>query len=192
MKLIKLLRINSSAVCPFQHSGTLDAKYRRILQNPAIFLHPFIHKGMNVLDLGCGTGFCTFDIARLLDGEGKVVAADLQTEMLNKVKQKAADFKFKELISFHKCEPESVNWEGEKFNLVLLFYMFHEIPNKIHLLNELKLLLQEGGKILISEPKFHVNSNLFLKESQIAIECGYKVAKGPNIFFSRTMILSAD
>lgn len=190
MKLIKLLKVDSKAVCPFQQSGTLDAGFRRKLQNPSKFLRPYIHKGMNVLDLGCGTGFCTFDIARLLEGEGSVVAADLQPEMLNTVKQKAQSFKDKSLITFHKCESESIHWVGEKFDFILLFYMFHEMPNQTDTLQELKSLLNPDGKILIVEPLFHVNKKLYGEEKQLVQEHGFSIISQPKIFFSRSMLIS--
>ena len=43
---------------------------------------------MKVLDIGCGPGFFTIEIAKLLNGSGQVIAADMQEGMLCKVQQK--------------------------------------------------------------------------------------------------------
>ncbi|MBK7733458.1 MAG: class I SAM-dependent methyltransferase [Bacteroidales bacterium] len=43
---------------------------------------------MTVLDLGCGTGYFTLETAKLLDNNGKVIAADVQKGMLDILKQK--------------------------------------------------------------------------------------------------------
>lgn len=192
MKLIKLLKVDSKSVCPFQQSGSLDSRIRRRLQNPAKFLRPYIHNGMRVLDLGCGTGFCTFNIAQLLNGDGLVVAADLQTEMLDTVKQKAQSLGNSDIITFHKCESNSINWSGDKFDFILLFYMFHEMPNQAKTLQELKLLLNTNGKILIVEPLFHVNRKLFGNEKRIVQENGFSIISKPKIFFSRSMLISIE
>ena len=43
---------------------------------------------MTVLDVGCGPGFFTLDMARLVGPSGRVIAADLQEGMLEKLGQK--------------------------------------------------------------------------------------------------------
>jgi ubiquinone/menaquinone biosynthesis C-methylase UbiE len=43
---------------------------------------------MKVLDIGCGPGFFTIEIAKMLNGSGQVIAADMQEGMLCKVQQK--------------------------------------------------------------------------------------------------------
>ena len=45
---------------------------------------------MTVVDMGCGPGFFTVEMAKLLNGGGTVIAADLQEGMLEKVRQKIA------------------------------------------------------------------------------------------------------
>lgn len=75
-------------VCSYKRAGFFDSKIRKLFQNPNKILSPYIDKGMNVLDLGCGPGFFTLEMANLVGESGKVVAADLQEEMLVKVENK--------------------------------------------------------------------------------------------------------
>ena len=49
-----------------------------------------IEKGMNILDLGCGTGWGTIDIASKLEGTWKVIGLDLSEKMIEQSKQKLA------------------------------------------------------------------------------------------------------
>ncbi len=56
-------------VCPAEFAGSLDNPLRRLIHNPRKILEPYIRKGMNVLDLGCGPGYFTGELARLV-GEG--------------------------------------------------------------------------------------------------------------------------
>ncbi|MBK7711908.1 MAG: methyltransferase domain-containing protein [Bacteroidales bacterium] len=72
-------------VCPATYSGSLDNFLRRLMHKPAKILSPFIKEGMTVLDMGCGPGFFTAELARLVGEKGKVIAADLQQEMLDKM-----------------------------------------------------------------------------------------------------------
>lgn len=144
---------------------------------------------MTVLDLGCGNGFCTFDICTLLDGEGCVVAADIQQDMLDMLEKKIGHGK-DGLIRLHKCNAENTGITQTKFDFILLFYMFHEMPDKAATLAELKTLLYADGKIMISEPMFHVKRKAYLREEQIVRNAGYRIIDCPKIFFSRTMVIA--
>lgn len=184
-------RIDSTDVCSYKFASSLDKSWRRKLQNPSKFLKEYVRPGMTVLDFGCGNGFCTFDIAALMEGSGRIIAADLQQGMLDLLQKKVASSSFEKMITLHKCEQTQTELK-DHFDFILLFWMFHEVPNQEHLLNELKALLNVGGKIMISEPKIHVKKKSFLKETELAENCGFKVENGPSIFFSRTIVLSND
>jgi ubiquinone/menaquinone biosynthesis C-methylase UbiE len=75
-------------VCPVERAGGLDNRIRRWLQNPRKILAPHIEKGTTVLDFGCGPGFFTIDLARLVGASGQVIAADLQEGMLDRLRMK--------------------------------------------------------------------------------------------------------
>lgn len=189
MKPVRLF--SRSSVCPAEYAGGLDSGLRRKLQNPSKFLEPFIHKGMSVLDFGCGSGFCTLDIANLLDGDGEVVGADLQQGMLDRVQQKLDSFSQKSLVTLHKCNESSVGL-NRKFDFILMFYMFHEMPDQHSSLSELKSLLNDGGKIMIVEPKIHVKAKLFNSEVDLAQSIGLIIHEQPKIFFSRAVVLKCE
>jgi len=62
-------------VCPVEIAGGLDNSLRRLFQNPKRILKPYIKDGMTVLDLGCGPGFFSVEIAKMMNGTGSVIAA---------------------------------------------------------------------------------------------------------------------
>jgi len=57
-------------VCPVELAGSLDNKIRRWLQNPQKILDPYVKEGMKVLDLGCGPGFFSTAMAKMV---GKIL-----------------------------------------------------------------------------------------------------------------------
>ena len=69
-------------VCPVERAGRLNNSIRRWFQNPEKILQPYIKEGMIVVDLGCGPGFFTVDMARLVGTSGRVIASDLEEGML--------------------------------------------------------------------------------------------------------------
>ncbi len=96
-------------ICPVERAGGLDNSIRKLLQNPQKILKPYINEGMTVLDLGCGPGFFSVEIAKLINDSGKVIAADLQEGMLEKVRQKIKGTALEPRITLHKCQEESID-----------------------------------------------------------------------------------
>lgn len=181
--------MNSQRICPVENAGGLDNSLRRFLQNPRKLLEPFISKEMTVLDLGCGPGFFSIEIARMLNGQGKVIAADLQEGMLEKVKNKISGSGLEQKITTHKCEANTIG-EIENVDFVLAFYMIHEVPDQERLFNELKSILKPNGKIYIIEPNFHVTKKAFEKMIDMVRSIGFEIVDQPKVFFSRTVLLT--
>ncbi|MFA5404500.1 MAG: class I SAM-dependent methyltransferase [Ignavibacteria bacterium] len=174
-------------VCPVELAGGLDNKIRRFLQNPKRILKPYIKDGMTVLDFGCGPGFFTIEIAKILDGNGKVIAADLQDGMLEKVKNKIKGTQLEQIIHLHKCESDKIG-VTEKVDFILCFYVIHEVPDKKRLFEEFNLLLKPNGKILIIEPNFHVSKNAFSDMLGVMENSGLKVIEKPKSFMNRAVL----
>ncbi|MCX6286203.1 MAG: class I SAM-dependent methyltransferase [Bacteroidetes bacterium] len=181
----------NSRTCPVEYAGGLDNSFRRLLQNPRKILKPYIHTGMTVLDLGCGPGFFSIEIANMLAGSGKVIAADLQDGMLEKLIAKIKGTELEQRIETHKCEPNKAGIT-ENVDFILLFYMIHEVSDQGRLLEELKSILKPNGKIYIIEPKFHVSKKSFEILIDRIRNLGFDVIDSPKVFFSRTVLLTIN
>ena len=180
--------LNNQNICPVEKAGGLDNSFRKILQNPKKILKPYLHDGMTVLDLGCGPGFFTIEMAKLVFNSGKVIAADLQEGMLDIVRRKILGTKLEPIIRLHQCKKDRIGI-NEKVDFILAFYMIHEVKNQEELFKELKSILNPGGKLLIVEPKFHVSKNSFdLMINKIKM-VGLEITGKPKIFFSRSIVL---
>ncbi len=175
-------------VCPVALSGSLDNSIRRYLQNPEKILSPYIKEGMTVLDVGCGPGFFSLEMARMVGKSGRVIAADMQEGMLQIVKEKIIGTGLEERILLHKCGENRIG-VSEPVDFVLLFYMVHEVPNKDHFFNEIRTIVKPQGQVLIVEPPFHVSKSAFEETIRIAANAGLKVIERPKMFFSRAVLL---
>lgn len=179
---------NKQRVCPVEMSGSLDNRVRRWFQNPQKILQPYIEEGMAVLEIGCGPGFFTLDMARMVGQSGRVIAVDMQEGMLEKLKSKIAGTDLERRIEPHKCEVDRIGI-SETVDFILLFYVAHEIPDKSGLFRELYPLLCGDGQILIVEPPFHVSKAAFEQMLKQAEEAGFVHAKSPKMLLHKTAIL---
>lgn len=179
---------NKNRICPVEKADSLDTRFRRWFQSPKKILKPYIIEGMTVLDLGCGPGFFSVELAQMVGSSGKVIAADLQKGMLDKLKEKIKGTELEKRITLHKCEEDKIGLT-EYFDFVLTFYVVHEIPDQDKLFAEIETLLKPKGQILIVEPPFHVSKSAFENTIQKARAAGFTVVERPKVLFNKAVIL---
>ena len=177
-------------VCPVEFAGSLSNPLRRLIHNPRKILGSYINKGMTVIDLGCGPGYFTTWLARMVGEEGMVIAADLQQGMLEKVIEKIRGTDLEQRIKIHKCQDDKIG-VSEKVDFVLAFWMVHEVPDQQKMFEELRSILNQGGRILVIEPKFHVTKESFKKMITLIESAGFEIIESPKVSLSRTVLLSA-
>jgi len=161
------------------------------MQNPKRILKPYIKEGMTVLDFGCGPGFFSVDMAQMVGESGRVIAADLQEGMLNKLRDKIKGTELENRITLHKCEEDKIGL-AENVNFVLAFYIVHEVVNKEGLFIEIETILKPNGQLLIVEPPFHVSKNAFEETIGKAKGAGLTEVKRPKVLFNKAVALKKE
>jgi ubiquinone/menaquinone biosynthesis C-methylase UbiE len=176
-------------VCPVGLANSLNSKVRRLLQNPRKILSPYVREGMIVLDVGCGPGFFSLELAKMVGRTGRVIAADLQNGMLQKLGSRIRGTELQERIQLVKCERDKLN-VSEKIDFGLAFWMVHEVPGKESFFRELKAILNERAQILMVEPKlFHVSRKEFAATVTLAEQAGFVVIPGPRLLLCWSAVL---
>lgn len=183
-----IMIVRSNRVCPVERAGGLDNSIRRWLQNPRKVLGPYIKEGMTVLDLGCGPGFFSVEMAKMVGRTGRVIAADLQEGMLQKLKDKIQGTEIEGRLTLHRCDENKIGvWE--KVDFVFAFYVVHEVKNQESFFNEIKSMLKLNGRIFIVEPLFHVSKTEFEESIWKAQLAGFVSIAKPRVFLSRAVIM---
>jgi len=141
------------------------------------------------MDIGCGMGFFTIPLSRMVGASGRVIAVDVQPEMLagltNNVAKTGCDN-----VTVHQCESTSLDigqWAGA-VDFAIVFYMFHEAPDQPGMASELFEALKPGGTVLFAEPVMHVNKPEFEEEAGIFAQVGFVEAGRPRIPISHTIV----
>lgn len=187
-KIIAMKLPERNKVCSVERAGALDLKLRKLIHSPYKILRPYIKEGMTVADIGCGPGFFTLEMARMVGIKGKVTAVDLQEGMLDIVRKKVSGTDLQNIIEFHNC-PDNKIGLVKTFDFILVFYMLHEVPDQSAFLQEVYSLVKTEGKVLIVEPRFHVTKNDFDNSEKILKNIGFDIIEKPKVFFSRSVVI---
>ena len=131
---------------------------------------------------------CAQHIHRVLRDGGKVIAADLQEGMLEIVRNKIRGTDIESRVELHKCEDDSIGVK-EKVDLVVAFFVVHELPDKEKALKELKSILKPGGKVYINEFLMHPPKDKFGEMVDVARSLGFVEVERHRFLISRAIIL---
>ncbi len=109
-----------------------------------------VKPGDVVCDLGCGNGFYTLKLAKLVGDKGKVIAVDIQREMLELLKDRAAEEKVTniETVLGTVVDPKL---PANSIDLLLLVDVYHEFSNPEEMLAAIRKSLKPTGRIALAE-----------------------------------------
>ena len=127
-------------VCTWWLAYTFDNPVRKLFHNPQKIFDAYIKEGMTVMDVGCGMGYFSMGMARLVGAGGKVIAVDLQQKMIDVMLKRARRAGVANRIISHCCEVDKLGVEGPA-DFILAFWMVHEAPNQETFLTEVRDLL---------------------------------------------------
>jgi ubiquinone/menaquinone biosynthesis C-methylase UbiE len=110
-----------------------------------------IEPGMNILDVGCGTGSLTIAAKQQEGSDGEVVGIDPSSNMVDLARQKAKKGSVE--IDFRVGVIENLAFEADQFDIVLSSLMMHHLPDRLKEvgLQEVSRVLKPNGTLLIVE-----------------------------------------
>jgi ubiquinone/menaquinone biosynthesis C-methylase UbiE len=112
-----------------------------------------IKKGMQILDLGCGSGVFTPFVARAVGEKGKVYALDVQVDMLKQLENKLSRPENKDIRNIKVIEGNAYKlpFDDGSLDLVYMVAVLQEIPDRNKALHEVKRALKPGGVLAVTE-----------------------------------------
>lgn len=183
----------SHRVCPWWLGYLLASPLRRLLQDPDEIVKPYVEEGMSVLDVGCGMGFFSLPMAKLVGEKGRVVCIDLQEKMIKGLVARARKAGLADRIDARVCSQNSLglNDLAGKIDFALVFALVHEVPDKDNLFSEIRRTIKPAGKLLLAEPKGHVSKPDFERTVSVAQSRGFEVIGDLEIRRSHAALLRA-
>ena len=115
-----------------------------------LYLKVGLKDAESILDVGCGSGTVTRDIARLT--KGRVVGIDGSEDMIKVARDILKDYKNVEL---HVGGAESLPFDDNMFDVVTCNLLLMWADNPQQVVNEMARVVKSGGKVLASlEPDY--------------------------------------
>jgi ubiquinone/menaquinone biosynthesis C-methylase UbiE len=176
-------------ICPWWLGWLIDNPLRRLIHNAQEIVGPYVRPGMTVMDVGCGRGIFSIAMARMVGDGGRVIAVDLQQQMLNAVARRAKRAGVTERVRTHKCEANRLGVEGP-VDFALAFAMVHEVPDARRLLAEIHAGLKPGGRFLVAEPRLHVSARAFDATLATAEDVGFRLVEEPSVRRCRAAVFN--
>ena len=174
--LIRLIRKVFHFPAPAFIGRFLDSNIRRAMQPPAALIRRSgIRPGMRVLEIGCGSGAYTLEIARAVGATGKAVALDIQPGMLEQLKNKLTrsentDIRNVEPLLASACQ---LPFQNGSFDAAFMITVLQEIPDKWRALAEVRRTLRPGGIVAVTEWLFDPDYPLKQTTLRLLKEAGF-------------------
>ena len=138
-------------VMGWQAAGWLERKERAKEEQPAKLLKALeVKPGMVVADVGAGSGFHTFKLAPLVGPKGKVIASDIQQQMLDIITTRAKEQKVTNVEPV-KGTPTDPKLPAGKVDLIILVDVYHEFDFPYEMTEKMVAALAPGGRLAFVE-----------------------------------------
>jgi ubiquinone/menaquinone biosynthesis C-methylase UbiE len=130
----------------FQGADWLVRKDREETERPEKVLDALaIAEGSTVADVGAGNGYFTFRIARRVGSSGRVLATDLQEEMLRLLRERIEKDGARNIEPILATETDP-HLPADAVDLALMVDVYHELSKPAEVLTALRRSLKAGGE----------------------------------------------
>jgi ubiquinone/menaquinone biosynthesis C-methylase UbiE len=108
-----------------------------------------LQPGQTVADVGAGTGYFTFHLARAVGTSGRILAVDIEAGMLEHIQQRAADEEGGAVVETILAAPDDPNLPDGEVDLILFVNTYHHLSDRTEYLDLLKADLGADGRVAI-------------------------------------------
>ncbi|WP_454295490.1 methyltransferase domain-containing protein [Salana multivorans] len=137
--------------------GHSDAVLRshawRTVENSAEYLIDDLAPGLDVLDVGCGPGTITVDLARRVSPGGRAVGIDTSYEVLMKASELAAVSGIDNVI-FEPADVMALPFASNSFDIVHAHQVLQHLQDPVGALREMVRVLRSGGVLAVRDADY--------------------------------------
>ncbi len=123
------------------HDSVLRSHRWRTAENSAGYLLSHLQPGMTLLDVGCGPGTITCDLARLV-APGQVIGVDASAEVVQEAKSVGTDIP---TLSFQQGDLFNLDFDDGTFDVVHAHQVLQHVGDPVAALGEMRRVCRPGG-----------------------------------------------
>jgi SAM-dependent methyltransferase len=125
------------------HESVLRSHRWRTAENSAAYLLPYLGPGMTVLDVGCGPGTITADLAALI-APGRLTASEISADALALAREEIAA-RGHGNIDFAVSDVHALDFPDGAFDVVHAHQVLQHVGDPVQALREMRRVAKPGG-----------------------------------------------
>ncbi|MFE6133373.1 methyltransferase domain-containing protein [Streptomyces sp. NPDC056437] len=127
------------------HESVLRSHTWRTAANSAAYLLDELQPGMRILDIGCGPGTITADLAALVP-EGRVTGVDLAADIVKRAGELAAERGLGN-TDFTVADVHALDFPDDSFDVVHAHQVLQHVGDPVQALREMRRVCRPGGTV---------------------------------------------
>jgi SAM-dependent methyltransferase len=135
------------------HESVLRSHRWRTAENSAGYLLPLLGPGMRLLDVGCGPGTITMDLAELVGPDGRVTALERTDEALELARAEAGE-RGVENVDFVVGNVVDLDLPDASFDVVHAHQVLQHVDDPVQGLREMGRVCRPGGIVAARESDY--------------------------------------
>jgi len=133
------------------HDSVLKSHAWRTAENSAAYLLSSLHPGLDLLDVGCGPGTLTVDLARRVAG-GRAVGIDRSADVIAKAAAHAASANV--AVEFAPGDVYALAYPENAFDIVHAHQLLQHLTDPVRALREMRRVLRPGGVLAVRDSDY--------------------------------------
>ncbi|HEY5888093.1 MAG TPA: methyltransferase domain-containing protein [Acidimicrobiales bacterium] len=134
------------------HESVLRSHRWRTAENSAAYLLPHLRSGMALLDVGCGPGNITCDLADRV-APGPVVGLDVSTEVVTAAATDAEE-RGPANVSFRTGDLYGLEFDDDAFDVVHAHQVLQHLTDPVAALQELRRVVRPDGVVAVRDSDY--------------------------------------
>jgi ubiquinone/menaquinone biosynthesis C-methylase UbiE len=127
------------------HAAVLRSHQWRTAENSAAYLLPHLRPGLRLLDIGCGPGTITADLAELV-APGRVTAVDAAADVLVEAARVASE-RGLDTVDFATADVHALDFPDGTFDVVHAHQVLQHVTDPVQALREMRRVCRPGGVV---------------------------------------------
>lgn len=168
-----------------------NPQFRNRAQPPSMIIEALnLRPGMEIVELGCGSGFYTVEVAKAIQPAGIVFAVDIQQGMLDKLQARMEREGIDNIVPVLADAEGKIPLDDGIADAVFSVTVLPEIPDPTKALLQVKRLLREGG--IFANYEFLIDPDFPLRRTVVkwAEEAGLKLKQQKGSPFRHVLVFS--